>query len=402
MGFWTDNRQKVGTKASAAPSYFGAPKTPGSGMSATPQAAKPAPVYPTQTPYDTHVDPYNLPKRVQPKATAPAPYVPGVFENPGYGEDWFIKNKDRLGQTSSGENMMGEASNFFRGPNLAHDFAQDALGPDGYFNKPGYREGYADRQLPGMENTKSYSEQLYESGNQGLNTYYDRERNKRQKRLEDQMAGMGVFGSGATARGMFELEAELGASQARDMADLASQADTSRIARFGESRATAGAGDEGAIDRNVTGVNIGNVGDSSLDRQGRSLLDAGQRIADTGLDRDKFTSDAADRAEGRRTTRERFPIDDAKDLARDRAGINERGTGAISAEQYSIAMDTIQTLLSEGAIDSNEADALQEMLGQGGGNVLRILELLKGGKAGGSSSGGTYFGDKTMPPGSSG
>lgn len=345
------------------------------------QTPKPAAAYPAPRPGGPDISQYggynDLATKVKNTAPAePAPAAPGVLSTPGTQEQWGAANKERLANPYAGEGVMGEAAGFFRGPNLTRDFAQGALGPNGYFNQPGQREGYAGRQLPGMENTKSYQEQLYESGNQGLNTFYDRERDKRQKRLEDQMAGMGVFGSGATARGMFELEAELGAQQARDMAGLAGQADAGRIARFGEARATAGAGDEGGIDRFKGGAEIGNLADASVDRQGRGLFNVGKGMTDAALDRDTFAEGVADRSQRNTERRERYPIEDAKDLAGAQAGINERGTGAISDEQKTIAMDQVQTLLANGTITAEEAAAISEMIQQGEGNVLKILEMM--------------------------
>lgn len=395
---WSDLANKATSK------FFG------SGVVPLPAAPKPPPVYAPpdhtgQTRRRNEDGSYWQPpaqapaRRTTPLAPAPpgtpAP-APGVLTTPGNEENWFTDNKERLGKPYAGEGVMGEGADMLRGPNRMAGFA-DQQNAAGYFTDPSAREGLSTRQLPGLENQKSDREQLYASGNQGLNTWYDREYQKRQKRLGDQMAGMGVFGSGATARGMFELEAEMGSQQARDMADLAGESDAGRMERLGLADKFATGSDAGATDRIKLGADVNNLADSSVDRQGRSLADIGGGMADVELGRDTLISGVAGSSQRAFQDRERLGILDKQRLADSQAGLFTGGTDKISDEQATLAKDQIQALITEGTIDAQAADALQAMLGQGNGNILKILELIKSGKT--PAEAGLYDADGTLPPG---
>lgn len=168
------------------------------------------------------------------------------------------------------------------GNNLTSTFANSALS-----------NGLAQRNTVGTElnyfrpelRQNSYSEDLYESGNEGLNTFYDREYDKRQRRLEDQMAAMGVFGSGATARSMFELEGELGAAQARDMAGLANQADQARLGRVGAAQSFAQAAGQEEVARYGLGLDAARSADESVRGNAAGLTSAATAAQNAQLDR---------------------------------------------------------------------------------------------------------------------
>lgn len=238
--------------------------------------------------------------------TYQAPGMPKPQGQPQYGSSWFDPTY-----------MMPGGGTYNSG-------GQKPAAEPGILTKPGEYENWYD-QNKGALNTPSYSEQLYESGNQGLNTWYDRERDKRQKRLEDQMSAMGVFGSGATARGMFELEAELGAQQARDMGDLAGRADTYRGQR--------------------------------LDRAGG----AAKEKQDTFQDR------------------ETMPLQGYNSLARDLSGLATRYSTATADEQAQIKAEMIQSLIASGQVSAAEAEGMAEAIIQGQGNSMRLLGMFGGG-----------------------
>jgi hypothetical protein len=246
---------------------------------------------------------------VEPKAPQP-----GLLSTPGAYEQWYEQNKDALNAATQGEQFLNKAGGYF----------DQGLGGGGYFLQP------------------SYAEQLYESGNQGLNTFYDRERDKRQKRLEDQMSAMGVFGSGATARGMFELESELGAQQARDMADLAAKADNARISRLGEQRSW------------ISGLtNAGTAGDNA---------------ANARFDRG---AGAAQQAQSFFQDRVRLPLKDKMDLATQMAPIVQDALGKSAEEQAKIKMELIQTYITEGGMDRAAAEQYVEEMFKSAGNFIR-------------------------------
>lgn len=216
----------------------------------------------------------------------------------------------------TGEAYYGQAGDMLGGPNLATDYANDTRGffsdatdSKGLYDRlapdmlmEGQGEFMARSELPGLNTVgaefdyfrdplrgKSYSEQLYESGNQGLNTYYDRESAKRQEALERRMAATGIFGSGETIKGMAEIEAELGAQQARDMASLAGQADQSFLGRTGMARDFAGASSREDLDRIGMGLEMDK---GTRDRYGQ-LIDLAGQSDQTSLDRILGGSDVA-------------------------------------------------------------------------------------------------------------
>ena len=197
--------------------------------------------------------------------------------------------------------------------------APPAPGGAGVLSTPGAGEvqfnntsGDMNRRMNELDN-KGYAEQLYESGNQGLNIHYDREHEKRQKRLADQMSAMGLFGSGATAKGLFELEAELGSQQARDMAGLASVADASRMSRSDQSRAWA----------------------DSIFNQAKGTQNLFQ-------------------------DRNRLPLSDKYNLASSLSGIFSNFSDKSADEQGRIREDIIQTIIGQGGVDRQAAEQQAE------------------------------------------
>lgn len=269
-----------------------------------------------------------------------------------YGTSVSRDVSEQLRNPLTGEAYYGQAGDMLGGPNLATDYANDTRGffsdatdSKGLYDSlapgmlmEGQGEFMARTELPGLNTVgaefdafrdplraKSHSEQLYESGNEGLNKFYDRENEKRQEALERRMAATGVFGSGETVRGMAEIEAELGAQQARDMAGLAGQADDAfrgrtglamdfsgassredldRIGmgleadrgtrdRYGQLIDLAGQSDTTSLDRIMGGSDVARSGDDSKRATGDSLRALGSAASGTELDRQRTRSDVA-------------------------------------------------------------------------------------------------------------
>lgn len=207
----------------------------------------------------------------------------GWFQAPSNSQQYYQQNQQALGAPGAGyNNAMGVLGGMNYGQQSINAINQGAGGSQNTQNLYNQKfPGFLDTNVSGSEygnyfagglRGPSYSESLYESGNQGLNTFYDRERDKGMRDIENRMAAAGVFGSGDTATAMYELEGDLGASQARDMASLAQQADAARIARTGEARGWAGQiGDEG-IARMGLGVQAaGQADQNQLALMGRQL-----------------------------------------------------------------------------------------------------------------------------------
>ena len=214
----------------------------------------------------------------------------GFFEGPGAIEDYYAANGDRFQQAGFGENY---AQGILGDPALTGMFGQNLVGDElDYFRDP--------------LRAQSYSEQLYESGNEGLNQWYDLQRQRQQTDLENQMSAMGVFGSGETAEAMYRMREGLAAEQARDMATLAGQADAERRARAGLLMDFSGAATQEDLARGGLMLDSAGLG-LQLDRDAISRLMQGGQLADASsryaLDRTVAGGDLARSADDVTTAR---------------------------------------------------------------------------------------------------
>lgn len=198
-----------------------------------------------------------------------------MLRGQGNGEQHVYNTLGQFQAPGAAETNNTAVQGMMAGNNAARNFNSE-LRSSGFLNK-NTTGGEFDYFRPELREN-SYSEDLYESGNQGLNTFYDREQQKRSKRLSDQMAAMGVFGSGATARGMYELEGELGAAQARDMASLAGQADQSKLGRIGAAQSFSSAAGDEEINRYGLGMEAAYKSDEST-RGNASLMNQSSQAA---------------------------------------------------------------------------------------------------------------------------
>jgi len=224
---------------------------------------------------------------------------PRSFSAPGASESFYGSAAPQLAGQGAGESnvysMMPEFRNRGAGE-VNNDYVRDMLkannNTQGFYNGM-IGSGFVDANSAGSEfdyfrpqlRENSYSENLYESGNQGLNTFYDREYDKRSRRLQDQMAAMGVFGSGATGRGMYELEGELGAAQARDMASLAGQADQARLGRVGAAESFSKSAGAEQIARYGLGLQGATAADESTRGNATGMTNAAKIAQELQLDR---------------------------------------------------------------------------------------------------------------------
>lgn len=246
-----------------------------------------------------------------------------AYSQPGQGMTNAYSVADQLRQQSQGEGVMNSALGYFSGPNNTAQYygsnrnffespgaIEDYYAANGdRFQEAGFGENYAQgilgsNDLTGMFGNRlvgdeleyfrdplraqSYSEQLYESGNEGLNKWYDLQRARQQEDLENQMSAMGVFGSGETAEAMYRMREGLAAEQARDMAGLASQADQERRARAGLLMDFSGAAADEELARGGLMLDSAGMG-LQLDRDAINRLYQGGQLADAssryGLDR---------------------------------------------------------------------------------------------------------------------
>lgn len=252
----------------------------------------------------------------------------GFFNGPGSGETYISGIQDQFGRAGTGEQnaynslgwfqQQGDAEKFFGGlqPRLAGiQYGGQAIGDAAATRAQAQNAGrfFGQNQdqftagastvgneygffAPGLRE-KSYSEDLYESGNEGLNMFYGREADKLQKRLNDQAAAMGMFGSGFNARLNQEGLAELGSQQARDMASLAGQADQARLGRTGAALAFTSGIEDSVMGRLGLGATAARGADQSALEGGRLTQDALGFASDEARDKLRIEGSAADAAQ---------------------------------------------------------------------------------------------------------
>ena len=157
----------------------------------------------------------------------------GQLGAPGAAEDYYAGTKDFYGTTGMGEERIQGQLGEFDAPGVSELNYDDINSDYGHF--------VGDLRGP------SASEDLYNSGKgeDGLTTYYAREREKSQRALDDAMAARGLFGGEASLRGSIELNSDIAAQQAKAMAEMAAQSDAAKLAR------TAGAREYGSLKTNA-------------------------------------------------------------------------------------------------------------------------------------------------------
>jgi len=335
------------------------------------------------------------PAPVTPSPPAPRPMyrqrpkvkTPGLLETPGEAEQWWTENKDRLSGPLQSENYYNGLMGRTGGAGLQPAATSEAYNASkSYFQNPTLAETTAGRNV-GELASKGYSEQLYEAGGDHLNPYYERARQKGMQELQDRMAAAGVFGSGATAKAMFELEGELGAAQAKAMADLANQADLNKVARFGESRLTATAGTDAQRNRYGDWFDAGEALDKGLREDETFNRDTAAGVDDARIRKDESVFGMAKDTQKLFEGREGGKLPALQDLADRYAGIFERMSGISADEQLKLAEGIIQSIVAGGQMDRAEAEQWVEEMMRGAGIAVQ---------SGAFSGGGS--GSSAIPP----
>lgn len=221
-----------------------------------------------------------------------------------YGDQAQRAAKEAAGRATGTQNLLPEMLDFSRG---------DPIGSE-------YRDYFA-----GGLRDKGYTENLYESGNEGLNTYYSREADKLQKRLNDQAAAMGMFGSGFNMRANQEGLAELGAQQARDMADLAKSADAARLARGSQALDFTRSSDQSQQGRRALGLESAKASDEGIRSNADLSMRGLKQASDEQLERARLMTGAASAAQDRGIARTTAGVDAG--LKADRQGLDRTNSG---------------------------------------------------------------------------
>lgn len=295
----------------------------------------------------------------------------GMFENAGYGEGL---SQEMLGSTPWGD-VQGMLNQQMFGDQAIADMQNRSTNNRRASSVYNTNQDVTGTNLVGAEldyfrdplRAQSYSEQLYESGNQGLNTFYDRENQKAQQALADRMAAMGVFGSGETVQGMAEIDADLGAAQARDMAGLAQQADQQRLARADQLTGMASAAGQEELARRDLLRQMGVDADNIALGQAGLMMDAYGLASQEGLGKiDRYLAGQNTRLGA---------IDRA--LATDQLGLDRLGLGANVANMSSrYGLDRTNS----GMDAASAADASRWQQAQGlanTGNMMSSAELAR-------------------------
>ncbi len=239
------------------------------------------------------------------------------FTTPGAAMNYFDDNKSKLAAPSDSEKYFKSNESFFKAPtasenifnahgadlmsgkNALSDNAGEVLAETDQARRLGTffdrnadnleRKSYQEREADAYRPELSNSETLYDSGNPALNKFYDREYQLGSKRINEDAATKGGFNSGASIRGVEELNADLGASHARDMASLAGQADASKMARLGLGHTIYSGADTGLTNR----IGLGFEG-----AQGADTVSLGRAGMKRGLFDDMADNELASKALG--------------------------------------------------------------------------------------------------------
>lgn len=157
---------------------------------------------------------------------------------PGTLEDWYSRYGDRFAQPGALSANMGDVRGMIGEAGASAGFGPDALSALG---RPGFTEALATGYRPEL----SYSEEfLTGKGPTGLDALYERQYTKGAESLENRMAAIGAFGSGAGVRATGELLADLTNQRTLNEMQLRQQSDVAKMARFGEARQLMTSADE--------------------------------------------------------------------------------------------------------------------------------------------------------------
>ena len=305
----------------------------------------------------------------------------------GQGEQYYDQTKDFYGQTGMGEQYISDSLGEYGGPGVAESNYDDI--------EADYDHFVGDLRGP------SASEDLFNSGKgeDGLTTYFSREREKSQRALDDAMAARGLFGGEASLRGTIDLNEGIAAQQAKAMADMAAQSDAAKLGRTGEARQfggmRTGAADiaqrskmarvQSGIDNSVTGQGLAtdritrgqgaanDVASGMLDRiMGGGELEG--KIADTEIDRLLNSGELGITADNTERQRNNDLLNgsmgvDKLNLDFDQFGLDkvQAGQGAAGdTDSMEISRDTTNAAIATGAqnsLENRERGALNDIAG---------------------------------------
>jgi len=301
------------------------------------------------------------------------------FANPGAAENWYIEN--RYDYTRPGELERGRGD-------VESDINRAVMMEDFFTKNRGQLEnaGYTERMAQGYDpKYKTNTERLYEEGNTGLNRYYDQAYKTGARRLDEAAAAKGGFNTGAALRATGELNAELGAQQARDMAALAAEADNQRLGRDRYGLDLMQGADSSLRGR----IGLGFEGAQSVDQialqRAKSRQDLLKTIQDQRFRGLELGGQAANNAQGRAIERVGLGADTA-DRAQSAAMNRLISAGNFSSEAQGKAMERITTLMREAhaaqAAGEGRVKGGAEVAAKVGAEVRAIVEdLMKHGGA---------------------
>lgn len=216
MGLPTDNRPSLGTKNNLGPN--GTYVTAGDPLSNPIANIGPNGGGPTYTPNPYANPPPPAPSPTPPPPAPPPPQSQGVLSDPGPYEKWASEHGGMFDDPSNAETLYGNYGS-------------------------------------GLMGTPSNSENLYSQGIGQLNPYYDYASQIGTKSINDAAAAHGGFSSTALTQ-IGNLNANLRGQQAKDMANLANQADQEKLARYGMGETLATGADTGKLNRLGAGASI--------------------------------------------------------------------------------------------------------------------------------------------------
>lgn len=238
-------------------------------------------------------------------------------------ENWYKMNSNAMGGPGAvSTSSQGIESGIDKAGNTGTFYGQNQA----QMASKGYQEKLADAYQP----ITAYSDELYTggAGAKGLDDYYSNLIARGTRQIDEAGAARGSFNSGASLRGVEELNRDLSAQQAKDYIALANQADANRLAMLQYGQGVMAGGDTGRNARFQTGMAGASSADQAALAQSAARLGLAGAKESEAQNRYKLAADTAGAA-GQQTIARNTALGQTASQASNAA--LERATQAVTA-----------------------------------------------------------------------
>ncbi len=284
----------------------------------------------------------------------------------GPGEEWWTQNQQQFQAPSDAESYYGTMrSRLVDAPTatqaqegrLLNEWGAIRNAEEWYGKAKGdlAARGYTERMADGYVPEASFSEQYLTGGgaDAGLDAMFSRLRETEGRKLDTRAAAAGGFNTGAALRANQELGADLIGQQVAKRIALTNQADTQKMARFGEGRALMTGADVAKNNRWATGGTLSRNADLSAGERASGLQGVYGQIAGEQLSNRTLAGSLANNSSQARNTR----LSTAGNLALGTQGqrtsrLTSAGAMGISADQQGLARGEARGRAASAGLDA--------------------------------------------------